>query len=403
LEITNKAHLSYCTNIHPGETWPEVLESLKYALAVRDKMQVTQPFGIGLRLSAQAAEQLGTGKTLKQFKKWLQANNCYVFTMNGFPYGGFHRTVVKDQVHAPDWTTKERLTYTKLLFDQLAILLPPNMEGGISTSPISYRFWHKTPEKLAKVTSKGAKNMIKVVAHLMKIKAKTGKVLHLDIEPEPDGILENSKEFIHFFENVLLKEGIPQLVKKFNCSEKEAKTAIQEHIRLCYDICHFAVAYEKPKPVLKILKKKGIKVGKIQISAAIKTTLDEEKKTLKKIKKSLLPYNESTYLHQTAFATKDGLVEQFPDLGPALEVMEHPKYIELRTHFHVPIFTNTYGSLQSTQDDIIKTLNLWKKQPFSQHLEIETYTWEVLPENNQLELTDSIYREMDWVVKLLEN
>ena len=403
LKITKKGQLTYCTNIHPGETWPAVLKSLKNALAVRDKIGLKKPFGIGLRLSAQAAEQLGTRKKLKAFKRWLKDNNCYIFTMNGFPYGDFHGEVVKDRVHAPDWTTKERVVYTKQLFDQLAILLPKGMDGGVSTSPISYRFWHKTPSQLKEATEKGVKNMIKIVAHLVKIKAKTGKILHLDIEPEPDGILENSKEFFQFFEKDLLKKGIPLLVKQLDCSPKKAKKAILEHIRLCYDVCHFAVEYENPKPILKKLKKKGIKVGKIQISAAIKTKLDNNKKAIQRIKESLLPYNESTYLHQTVFRNKKGKLTQYSDLGPALKVINNKKFTELRTHFHVPIFTDTYGNLQSTQDEIVKVLKLWKAKPFTNHLEVETYTWDVLPDNNQLSLVDSIYRELDWVIKTMND
>jgi len=401
LKITKKGHLTYCTNIHPGETWPAVFKSLNHALAVKKKLSPKRPMGIGLRLSARAAAQLGTGKRLKKFKQWLKKKDCYVFTMNGFPYGGFHGTVVKDKVHAPDWTTRKRVVYTKQLFDQLTVLLPKDMDGGVSTSPVSYRFWHKSAAKMGKASEKGAKNMLKVVAHLIQIKNKTGKVLHLDIEPEPDGILENSKEFIRFFDKVLLKKGIAYLGKKLGYSKKEATKAIKNHIRLCYDVCHFAVEYEDPKPILKKLAKKGIKVGKIQISAAIKTKLKDDKKVIKKIKKALLPYNESTYLHQTVFKTKKGTIEQFPDLGPALAAMDKPGYTELRTHFHVPIFTDTYGPLQSTQDEIKKVLGLWRKKPFTSHLEVETYTWDVLPDNNQLELTDSIYRELDWVVQTI--
>jgi len=401
LRVTKKGHLTYCTNIHPGETWPAVLKSLEKSLVVKKKLSPKKPMGIGLRLSAQAAKELGTGKQLTAFKKWLDYHNCYVFTMNGFPYGGFHGEKVKAKVHAPDWTTKKRVVYTKRLFDQLAVLLPKGMDGGVSTSPISYRFWHESDAALKEAMEVGAKNMIKIVKHLIKLKDKTGKVLHLDIEPEPDGILENSTEFIYFFEKVLLKIGVEHLGKKLNYSAKTATAAIKEHIRLCYDVCHFAVAYESPKPILKRLAKKGIKIGKIQISAAIKTKLKTEGKSRKKAKISLLPYNESTYLHQTVFKTKKGKLEQFPDLGPALEVIDNPKYTELRTHFHVPIFTDIYGNLQSTQDEIIKLLHLWKDKPFTNHLEVETYTWDVLPDNNQLTLTDSIYRELDWVVNTI--
>jgi hypothetical protein len=224
--------------------------------------------------------------------------------------------------------------------------------------------------------------------------------LHLDIEPEPDGILENCGEFIDYYENTLLAKGTAVLAKKMDISPSEAEAHIREHIQLCYDVCHFAVAYEEPQWVLDQLKAKGIQIGKIQISAAVKSRLNPE--ALGEIKSSLQPYNESTYLHQTVFATKDQQLAKYPDLGPALEQIDNPEYTELRTHFHVPIFTDTYGALRSTNDEIKKVLKIWKAHPFSNHLEVETYTWGVLPENNQLDLTASISRELSWVLERLE-
>lgn len=399
MKIQN-GHLTYCTNIHPGETWPEVFKSLDYCLAVKERVSPDQPFGIGLRLSAQAAQQLGRGKALAEFKNWLEEKDCYVFTMNGFPYGGFHNTVVKDQVHAPDWTTVERLDYTRLLFDQLSRLIPFEMEGGISTSPLSYRFWHKTEEALEAAVWKSTLHLIDLVAFLAQLKERTGRTLHLDIEPEPDGILENCGEFIDYYENTLLGRGAPELAKKMDISASQAEAHIREHIQLCYDVCHFAVAYEEPQWVLDQLAAKEIKVGKIQISAAVKSLLKQG--TIEEIKSGLLPYNESTYLHQTVFATKDQQLAKYPDLGPALEQIDNPDYTELRTHFHVPIFTDTYGALRSTNDEIEKVLKIWMAHPFSNHLEVETYTWGVLPENNQLDLTASISRELSWVLERLE-
>ncbi|MEM9261090.1 MAG: metabolite traffic protein EboE, partial [Bacteroidota bacterium] len=363
MRITHNGHLCYCTNIHPGESWPEVLESLEYALRVKEKISPEAPFGIGLRLSALAAEQLGEGGALRRFKEWLKSHDCYVFTMNGFPYGGFHGQVVKDQVHAPDWTTPERLNYTKKLFDQLAYLLPEGMDGGVSTSPISYRFWHETPSGLAAVLHTGARQMAKVVAHLVQLKKKTGKLLHLDVEPEPDGVLENSHEFLVFFKDYLLTTGVKTLQELLDCGEARAQDAIREHLRLCYDVCHFAVAYEEHTEVLRRLSEVGIKVGKIQISAAVKTLLGAPA-ARQDIRERLQPYHESTYLHQTAYRKKDGTVEQVPDLDVALEQLDDSRYEELRTHFHVPIFTEAYGALRSTRSDIETVLRLWQAEPF---------------------------------------
>ena len=140
-------HLSYCSNIHPGESWEATFRNLKiYIPEVRSRLKHQGPFGIGLRLSHEASLVLERPEKLEEFQTWLLQANAYVFTLNGFPYGDFHRHIVKEKVHFPDWTTLERKDYTTRLFRILVQLLPPGMEGGISTSPISYRHWFKTKE-----------------------------------------------------------------------------------------------------------------------------------------------------------------------------------------------------------------------------------------------------------------
>src|SRR5262245_57985240 len=118
MKLSRGWHLAYCTNIHRGETWPETFAALqRHTLAVRDGVSPGKPYAIGLRLSHQAASQLKEPSTLKEFRQWLERENCYVFTINGFPYGQFHGGRVKEQVYAPDWTTRARLEYTNLLFE----------------------------------------------------------------------------------------------------------------------------------------------------------------------------------------------------------------------------------------------------------------------------------------------
>src|SRR5687768_7837285 len=145
----NNAQLTYCTNIHAGESWEEHFLALRENFpAIKQEISPDKPMGIGLRLSHIASLELGKEQNLNSFKKWLADQSAYVFTMNGFPYGGFHHTHVKDQVHAPDWTTNERVEYTIRLFDILTEILPEGMEGGISTSPLSYRHWFQSAEAL---------------------------------------------------------------------------------------------------------------------------------------------------------------------------------------------------------------------------------------------------------------
>ena len=107
---TTHGQITYCTNIHPGENWPDHFEQIRQNFpAIKASLSPHEPMGIGLRLSNKASIDLSDPYELDLFKVWLHENNAYVFTMNGFPYGGFHDTIVKDQVHAPDWLTDHRV------------------------------------------------------------------------------------------------------------------------------------------------------------------------------------------------------------------------------------------------------------------------------------------------------
>ncbi|PCJ93251.1 MAG: xylose isomerase [Flavobacteriaceae bacterium] len=386
-------HLTYCTNIHPGENWKITFENIE-AFVPKIKKSVSQedPFGLGLRLSNTASQELGTGENLKQFKEWLDANDIYVFTMNGFPYGNFHNEKVKDMVHAPDWTTRERVEYTKRLFNQLAYLIPDGQMGGISTNPISYKYWYDSKVTTHEAFAIGAEHMTEIVLQLHEIENSTGKYLHLDIEPEPDGMLENSDEVVSFYADYLLPIATEVLVKTLDCSHEKAQELVHKYITVCYDICHFSLAFEEPEDTFGKFREAGIKIGKIQVSAALKILFDG--KNDKKIWDSLGRFNEPTYLHQVTHMD-DGQVKTYWDLPALLE--EEKNFDELRAHFHVPIFLDKFDDLHSTQDHILKVLEYLKKNKVSNHLEIETYTWDVLPKSLKLELSDSIIREIEWL------
>jgi hypothetical protein len=397
---TPHGHLTYCSNIHPGEQWDEHFKILQANLPIiRHALAPDEPFALGLRLANDASIELSNPDRLQEFESWLEANNLYVFTMNGFPYGGFHNTRVKDDVHTPDWTTTERTEYTKRLFSILAQLVPAGMDGGVSTSPLSYRFWWKSDAEIENTMQIATQNIIQVADQLIEIKRETGKLLHLDIEPEPDGLLENSVEFVGWYRDHLLPMGVPYLQEKYSYSAPQAKAAILDHIRLCFDVCHVAVAYEDPTEVLNRLDTVGIKVGKIQISSAVK--IDFSNATEEKIA-AIQSFNEPVYLHQVVAKDQDGTQRKYPDLPEALADFDATKANEWRVHFHVPLFTETYGALGSTQDDIIKTLAIQKQTPFTHHLEVETYTWAVLPAEFQKPLSESIVRELNWVLDILK-
>ena len=392
----NNAHLAYCTNIYAGESWEAHFHALQRDFPqIKTEISPKSAMGIGLRLSNQASIEILEGENLQYFKRWLQQNNAYVFTMNGFPYGGFHDVVVKDQVHAPDWTTDDRLAYTQRIFKILAALLPKGIEGGISTSPLSYKYWFNTQYEMLDATAKATMNILQIARQLNEIYEKSGIILHLDIEPEPDGLLETGREFIDWYEKVLLPLG-----RKSFADQAEVDTIIKRHINLCYDVCHFAVGYESHREVIAELTEKKIKTGKIQISAALKALFNGDAENRRAILSEFAQFDEPTYLHQVIARHKDGQVLRYPDLSDALALNDTA--VEWRAHFHVPIFLAQFGLLSSTQSDIIEVLAIWKEQLFTKHLEVETYTWGVLPPELKYPMARSISRELGWVIEQIK-
>ncbi|PUZ27620.1 hypothetical protein GA0116948_10383 [Chitinophaga costaii] len=398
---TSYGHLTYCSNIHRGESWEVHFQQLqKHIPAIKIALSPQAPFGIGLRLSNQASLELLEGENLQKFKAWLKQENCYVFTMNGFPYGDFHEASVKDQVHAPDWSQVDRVEYTLRLFLILADLLPEGMEGGISTSPLSYKHWYPA-NQWNDVMASATMNIMQVVLQLASVRQNGGPVLHLDIEPEPDGLLEDIAGYIDWYEQNLVPVGISLLMEKFGVDEYTAEKWIKDHVQLCYDICHFAIVYEPPNGVLSLLKTHQLKVGKLQISAALRAPLPEPGPQRNAMVAAFHQFDEPIYLHQVV-AKKGETLVHYPDMPQAVKDADNPWVTEWRAHFHVPVFLERYGLLESTQPDIVNMLQLQALVPFTHHLEVETYTWDVLPDELRIDMTEGIIRELQWVKDTFE-
>ena len=400
---TSRGHLTYCSNIHSGETWSDHFAKLRENIPlVKQQVSPFNPFGIGLRLSNVASLELRKQENLDEFRKWLNENECYLFTMNGFPYGGFHNTVVKDNVHAPDWLSADRVQYTIRLAQILAALLPEGMDGGISTSPLSYKFWHKE-EDLPDVYQKATMHLLDVVDQLIRINRATGKLIHIDIEPEPDGLLGNGTEFMQWYVQYLVPMGTTFIQDRYKVNEDEATSLLREHVQICYDVCHFAICYEDHHHVIEQLRSLGIKTGKIQISAALKAPLSQNMDERKKVIDAFSTFNEPVYLHQVMAKKHNGQFILYRDMPLAIDDSENKYVVEWRAHFHVPLFVSSYGVLGSTRHEIEKVLAIHEATPFTFHLEIETYTWEVLPTEMRLPIGESIVRELKWVINVLKH
>jgi len=386
IDPNDSLHLTYCTNIHPGEDWASVEATLREAgPALKARLSPNAPFGLGLRLSAVAAREAIEAGHVANFRNFLDAAGLYVAVINGYPYGEFHGAEVKDQVFAPDWTTEARLNYTLDLLGVLTGLLPEGLDGGISTMPLSYKPWNKSPDWQAIV-----RNLVRLTETMSRLHHSSGKLIHLDIEPEPDGLIENTAEVIRFYNDWLLPVGSPLLAAALAVPQIEARQLLLSHIRICFDSCHIAVEYEDPAESLASLRAAGIQIGRVQLSSALKVALPTNTGRL-------APFADSTYLHQV-IEDRGACLHHYPDLPQALAAPADPTAKQWRIHFHVPLFTAEYDGFQSTQEDVRAVLKLAVRDGFTNHLEIETYTWDVLPPALKLDMLDSITREFQWVM-----
>ncbi|WP_295815635.1 metabolite traffic protein EboE [uncultured Deinococcus sp.] len=392
--------LTYCTNIHPAEGLAGVLRSLdEYTVPLKARLSPDAPFGVGLRLSGRESVEVLHGTALADLRAFLDERGLYVFTLNGFPYGPFHGQAVKAQVHAPDWRHPERVAYTLRLIEILAALLPDGSEGSISTSPLSYAAWVDAADP--QVWQELTQNVVEVVAALVQLRQERGIVIHLDMEPEPDGLLQCSADLAAFYTEHLLTHGAEELAARLGTGLDMARAHLRDHFQVCFDVCHVAVMYEEPAAALALYRDAGIQVGKVQLSSALRLVLPDDAAGRDTLGTALAPFAEGTYLHQVIARTRRGTLLQYPDLPPALADLHNPDVQEWRVHFHVPVFLDRAGVFGSTQDAIPATLDALRSELAAHHLEVETYTWDVLPADLRLPMVESIARELEWVQDVL--
>ena len=386
-------HLTYCTNIHAGNTWPEVRAGLEKNLPlIRTEVAGEAPFGVGLRLSAAASRALQQPEPRAQLLELLETGNHYVFTLNGFPYGPFHGEQVKAGAYRPDWTSPARLIYTNELADLLADLLPEGLIGSISTVPGTFKPWAKG--NLSSI----AENLIAHVAHLYAIEARVGRHIALALEPEPYCLLETVEETIQFFNQYLFSSSAcSKLGKSLGMTKPIAEGVLRRHLGVCYDVCHAAVEFENPTQNIADLDAAGITIAKLQLSSAIRVP-----EVTPAALDVLGRFDEPVYLHQVVEKRGDQF-SRYLDLPEAFAAAADGSNGEWRIHFHVPVFLEQLPVLVTTQYLLREILELHRSRPLSTHLEVETYTWDVLPpEHRNVTVAGAIARELQWVKAVIE-
>ncbi|MCE2861247.1 MAG: hypothetical protein LW690_02220 [Opitutaceae bacterium] len=347
MQLSHGLHLAYCTNVHRGETWTETFAALeRHTLPVRRRVAPGRSYAIGLRLGRRAADELSRPAELAAFRAWLQRHDCYVFTINGFPYGSFHGTRVKE--------------------------------------PASFKaFVAAEPARRARIFAR----LTECARGIAELAARTGRDLHLGLEPEPCCEIETTAETVAFFEAWRAAE--PAVDRE----------GLLRHVGVNYDCCHLAVEFESAAPALDCLTRAGLRLSKLHLSSALRVTPDAAGRA------ALAPFAEPVYLHQViAGDPVTGKVRRrFIDLPDALaEQGPPPAGEEWRVHFHVPLHAAPGEPFRDTRDHLEGALDWLAERPGScSHLEMETYTWEILPPALRLPVEDQLVREYAWTLDAL--
>lgn len=372
-------HVAYCTNVHPGEDLDTIIGQLdRFAVPVRRHLGA-DALGLGLWLSAPVARELARDpRQVDRLRTALDARALEVVTLNGFPYRGFQNEIVKHRVYHPDWTEPSRLTYTTDLTEVLARLLPDDAaRGSISTLPLGWRHpWFGDRQVLA------AEQFDRLADHLHALRDRTGREIRVGVEPEPGCVIETTTELV---DRMAGWDG--------------------EVLGVCLDLCHLAVGFEDADVAVRRLSAAGRRVVKAQVSAALHVEHPADDAT----RGALGAFDEDRFLHQVRACGDHGQLRGRDDLGEALggrrPLDPAPGGTERpwRVHFHVPLGHAPEPPLAATTADLRASLGVLVggDTALTDHLEVETYTWSVVPEavrpTDDAALAVSIAGELAWL------
>lgn len=348
-------HLGYGSNVHPAESLDGIVDQLRrYAGEVRARLG-TGRLGVGLWLPAPTAHELATDPSaLARLRAALERHGLEVVTLNAFPYEGFHAPVVKRDVYSPDWSTAARLDYTLDCARVLAGLLPDDAaRGSISTLPLGWRTpWFADRDTAAR------ERIDRLAEGLAKVAADAGRPVRVAFEPEPGCVVETVADAVHRLAGL-----DPEL------------------LGVCLDTCHLATGFEDGAQALEALDVAGLPVVKVQASAALHADDPSDPAT----RAALSAYAEDRFLHQTR-ECRGPRVDGRDDLPAALGgTRPLPGQTPWRVHFHVPVHADPAPPLRSTRDQLELSLEALFGGPAARadHVEVETYTWNVLPEGER--------------------
>lgn len=374
--------LTYCSNIFKEKNFDKLILKLsEYILFLKNKLNKKE-IGLGLCLSNRILNELFENNNFVYFKKWCKENCVYISSINGFVFKSFHKKKIKEFIYYPDWTSKKRIIYTKKIINMLNFFDNKLNDFSISTSPISFKKWinNKNKKYIYFISSFNFLPVINYLEDIYKIK---NKLIHIDIEPEPGCFIENIKDYIYFYDFWLF----PIL----NFFLKIDKAVLKKYINLCYDICHFSVNYNNHLDIIRLIINNGIVIGKIQVSSALEIfSLD------KNVIEGLSFLSKSKFLHQNSYLNENKIKKNLD-----LHYLFYNNFESARIHCHMPLYIDFYkDGIKTTAYETKNILYYLLKNFSTKHIEIETYTYDMLSKKDKL---DSIVNEYLLVIEFILN
>lgn len=390
--------LGYCLNVHPGESLREIVATIRGPVA-RARAKLGWPkLPVGLWLPAPVAHEVAhEAGALDALVAALGEAGAVPFTVNAFPVGGFHDEVVGREVYKPTWASGDRLAYTLDVAAAFAMLLPAGASGSISTVPVGYTTSSQDTAEL----DRAGETLAIAAASLERIFERTGRSLVLALEPEPLAVLETSKEAVAFLqERVFSGRGRFAVERMLDLDEGRAEAVIRARVGVCLDACHHAVAFEPIADALATYGRAGVRVGKAQLSSALAVRPAENARGVARLR----TFDEPRWLHQT-FARRGETIEKVEQIAEAFDgpAFRFGDADEVRSHFHVPLAWEGGDGLGTTRDELRAALPAIARA--TDHLEVETYTWTVLPQERRAQfggdVVSMVAAELAWAREAL--
>ncbi|HLU50104.1 MAG TPA: metabolite traffic protein EboE, partial [Planctomycetota bacterium] len=395
--------IGYSTNVHRGETLEQVYRFLEeYTVPIARRVFGEKKAGLELRLGIGSTQELLDPAARARFRDFLVERDLELFSINAFPLRDFHAMRVKEDVYLPSWRDEERGRVTARIAEVTADLLPEGVEASISTLGGCFR--REAHDEAA--FRRMAAVLLETLDTFLELE-RAGKRLTLAVEPEPETTFETTRDVVEFFERYLLPQAFDRWRKVGTREEIDA--ALRRLFSVNVDTCHLSVLFEDTVEGLRVLERAGIRVGKLHVTNAI-ALADPFEST--ESYDDLRAMHEPRYFHQVAGADAEGrVIWRELDLDRLPEKLvrgEHPDVVELRSHFHVPLFSTRHRSLSTTQNETVRAVRETVERRLTTHLVLETYTWPILvdganadPEARRETLIDGIVREHEWLLGVL--